>query len=200
MLLAQSGKSQGSGDSVLRLLRQHYVGLRLRNRRFLPCCTSHVNVPHPYHSWERGTNENPNGLLGQYLHKSADLTQVAPEQLRAIVYALNRRPRKCLGSAGKQLECRHGPETWATLWVPGVAFPSPCSWSKAKTPRGLGTEPQAPDRRCAIGSPVPFPNARVALRMVMRLTSQRPLLPPSVGQHSQSCVFASPGCIARVEA
>jgi IS30 family transposase len=51
----------------------------------------------PYHCWERGTNENTNGLLRQYLPKSADLTQVPPEQLRAIVHALNRRPRKCLG-------------------------------------------------------------------------------------------------------
>ena len=41
----------------------------------------------------------PNALMRQYLPKSTDLTQVAPEQLRAIVHALNRRPRKCLGFA-----------------------------------------------------------------------------------------------------
>jgi IS30 family transposase len=58
-----------------------------------------IYFAHPYHSWERGTNENTNGLLRQYLPKSTDLTQVAPEQLRAIVHALNRRPRKCLGFA-----------------------------------------------------------------------------------------------------
>ena len=44
-------------------------------------------------------SSSPNGLLRQYLPKSADLTQVAPGQLRAIVHALNRRPRKCLGFA-----------------------------------------------------------------------------------------------------
>jgi len=56
-----------------------------------------IYFAHPYHSWERGTNENTNGLLRQYLPKSADLTQVTPDQLRSIVHALNRRPRKCLG-------------------------------------------------------------------------------------------------------
>ena len=55
-----------------------------------------VFFAHPYHSWERGTNENTNGLLRQYLPKSADLSQVTPEQLRLCVHQLNHRPRKCL--------------------------------------------------------------------------------------------------------
>ena len=55
-----------------------------------------IYFAHPYPSWERGTSENANGLLRQYLPKSADLSQVTPDQLRAIVHALNRRPRKCL--------------------------------------------------------------------------------------------------------
>ncbi len=68
--------------------------IELERRLDLP-----IYFAHPYHSGERGTNENTNGLLRQYLPKSTDLTQVAPEQLRAIVHALNRRPRKCLGFA-----------------------------------------------------------------------------------------------------
>lgn len=52
---------------------------------------------HPYHAWERGTNENINGLLRQYLPKGTDLTQVTPQQLQSHVRALNHRPRKCLG-------------------------------------------------------------------------------------------------------
>ena len=55
-----------------------------------------IYFAHPYHSWERGTNENTNGLLRQYLPKSTDLAQVPPEQLRSIVHALKHRPRKCL--------------------------------------------------------------------------------------------------------
>ena len=51
---------------------------------------------HPHHAWERGPNENTNGLLRQYLPKGTDLTQVTPQQLRSLVYALNHRPRKCL--------------------------------------------------------------------------------------------------------
>jgi len=55
-----------------------------------------IYFAHPYHSWERGTNENTNGLLRQYLPKEADLTVVPPRQLQAHVRTLNRRPRKCL--------------------------------------------------------------------------------------------------------
>jgi IS30 family transposase len=51
---------------------------------------------HPYHAWERGTNENLNGLLRQYLPKGTDLTQVTDQQLQSHVRALNRRPRKGL--------------------------------------------------------------------------------------------------------
>jgi IS30 family transposase len=60
-----------------------------------------LNLPvyfaHPYHSWERGTNENTNGLLRQYLPKGTDLSQVTPEQLRAYVRQINHRPCQCLG-------------------------------------------------------------------------------------------------------
>lgn len=55
-----------------------------------------IYFAHPYHSWERGTNENTKGLLRQYLPKDTDLTQVTPEQLSSYVRQLNHRPRKCL--------------------------------------------------------------------------------------------------------
>ena len=51
---------------------------------------------HPYHAWERGTNENTNGLLRQYLPKGSDLSRLSSVQLRSYVFALNHRPRKCL--------------------------------------------------------------------------------------------------------
>ena len=56
-----------------------------------------IYFAHPYHCWERGTNENTNGLLRQYLPKGTDLTLVTPEQLRSYVRQINHRPRKCLG-------------------------------------------------------------------------------------------------------
>jgi IS30 family transposase len=51
---------------------------------------------HPYHSWERGTNENTNGLIRQYIPKGTDLRFVSDEQLKTIEFKLNNRPRKCL--------------------------------------------------------------------------------------------------------
>jgi len=55
-----------------------------------------IYFAHPYHAWERGTNENTNGLLRQYLPKGTDLTQVTDAQLRSYVRQINHRPRKCL--------------------------------------------------------------------------------------------------------
>jgi len=50
----------------------------------------------PYSAWERGTNEQTNGLIRQYLPKGMDLEEVAEEELDWIMDRLNQRPRKCL--------------------------------------------------------------------------------------------------------
>lgn len=50
----------------------------------------------PYHSWERGQNENANGLLRQYFPKKMKLTNIKVEQVIDAVDKLNSRPRKCL--------------------------------------------------------------------------------------------------------
>lgn len=52
---------------------------------------------HPYSSWERGTNENTNGLIRWYLPKGTDFALVSDATIREIEYALNTRPRKRLG-------------------------------------------------------------------------------------------------------
>ena len=55
-----------------------------------------IYFAHPYHSWERGTNENTNGLIRQYLPKSQSFRQLTNWQLAAYILELNNRPRKCL--------------------------------------------------------------------------------------------------------
>jgi IS30 family transposase len=52
---------------------------------------------HPYHSWEKGTVENTNGLIRRYLPRDTELSRVARDDLEAIASDLNHRPRKCLG-------------------------------------------------------------------------------------------------------
>jgi len=56
-----------------------------------------IYFANPYASWERGLNENFNGLLRQYIRKGTDLTTVSDEELSSIEKQINLRPRKCLG-------------------------------------------------------------------------------------------------------
>lgn len=55
-----------------------------------------VYFAHPYASWERGTNENTNGLLRQYFPKGSDFSKITAEQVQWAQNRLNKRPRKCL--------------------------------------------------------------------------------------------------------
>jgi len=58
----------------------------------------------PYHSWERGSNENANGLIRQYLPKGESMAGLSQHQCNAIARKLNTRPRKRLGFR-TPLEC-----------------------------------------------------------------------------------------------
>jgi IS30 family transposase len=53
-----------------------------------------VYFAHPYHSWERGSNENFNGLLRQFFPKTRDFSTITKEELDLAVKLLNTRPRK----------------------------------------------------------------------------------------------------------
>jgi len=56
-----------------------------------------VYFAHPYSSWERGTNENTNGLIRQYFPKGTRFEEITDEQISTVQEKLNRRPRKTLG-------------------------------------------------------------------------------------------------------
>ena len=51
---------------------------------------------HPYHSWERGLNENTNGLIRQYAPKGSSFDDMTSKSIQNIMDKLNNRPRKCL--------------------------------------------------------------------------------------------------------
>ena len=59
--------------------------------------SANIYFAHPYASWERGLNENTNGLIRQYLPKSRPLDNVTQKELKHIMDQLNHRPRKSLG-------------------------------------------------------------------------------------------------------
>ena len=56
-----------------------------------------VFFAHPYHSWERGTNENTNGLIRRLYPKKSSFAGIGRAEIRRIDAFLNDRPRKCLG-------------------------------------------------------------------------------------------------------
>jgi len=98
--------AQAVQQAIVRLLRPFKaaaVTLTLDNGREFArhqLMTQHLQMPvyfaHPYAAWERGTNENTNGLLRQYLPKGSSLADVNEADLARIMHRLNTRPRKCL--------------------------------------------------------------------------------------------------------
>ena len=59
--------------------------------------SSQAYFAHPYQSWERGLNENTNGLLRQYFRKGEDFSRLSIVKIMEAADRLNNRPRKCLG-------------------------------------------------------------------------------------------------------
>lgn len=71
---------------------KEFAGFRTWEKRL----GGRVYFARPYHSWERGLNENTNGLLRQFFPKHMDLRKVSQKTIDKVERLLNTRPRKCL--------------------------------------------------------------------------------------------------------
>jgi IS30 family transposase len=101
--------AEAVGDEVIRLLaphkaRAHTVTFDNGNGRefaghevIAAEMTCECFFARPYHAWERGLNENTNGLIRQYFPKTRDVRDVGHEELTWVMNRLNGRPRKTLG-------------------------------------------------------------------------------------------------------
>ena len=67
------------------------------HREILQLLNCKVYFADPHAPWQRGTNENFNGLLRQFFPKRTSFAEVTQEDVEAVAKLLNRRPRKCLG-------------------------------------------------------------------------------------------------------
>ncbi len=103
----RNGKAEETSQAVI----ERFESLTPDKRQTLTLDNGHENAGHktiteklgtscyfaqPYHSWERGTNENTNGLIRYYLPKKTDFKLIADERIKQIENILNNRPRKRL--------------------------------------------------------------------------------------------------------
>jgi IS30 family transposase len=92
------GKPLNKMHSQFRKTMTYDNGMEMANHKSF---TQNTGMPvyfaHPYSSWERGTNENTNGLIRRYLPKKTDFNKVTETELKTIQDKLNNRPRKILG-------------------------------------------------------------------------------------------------------
>lgn len=82
----------------IRKTMTHDNGVEMANHKWLSKTTGiDVYFAHPYSSWERGTNENTNGLIRRFFPKKTDFNKVTIAELKSAQDNLNNRPRKVLG-------------------------------------------------------------------------------------------------------
>lgn len=87
----------------VRLSMTHDNGLEMAQHKLFSAKTNMVvYFAHPYSSWERGTNENTNGLIRDFFPKDTDFNAVSRYKLKKVQDLLNQRPRKVLGGETPQ--------------------------------------------------------------------------------------------------
>lgn len=101
-----SKEARAVTDATIKLLKPYKVALHSitadngKEFAYHEEITKKLGVPvyfaHPYHSWERGLNENTNGLLRQYWPKETDFKNVSHQEVLDVTDSLNDRPRKTL--------------------------------------------------------------------------------------------------------
>lgn len=97
-------------DAFIKRLQEYYIksltvdnGTENRDHeKIAKELKANVYFCHPYHSWEKGTNENTNGLVRRYLPRNTSLENINQQDLNDIAWELNNRPRKSLGYATPQ--------------------------------------------------------------------------------------------------
>ncbi|MBN6077361.1 IS30 family transposase, partial [Aggregatibacter actinomycetemcomitans] len=102
-------------DAMIALLKSHKLrsitpdrGKEFaKHRKVTKALGVEFYFPEPHQPWQRGTNENTNGLLREYFPKQADIGQWDDNYIRLVVDKLNLRPRKCLGRK-TAFECYFG--------------------------------------------------------------------------------------------
>ena len=102
-------QSDEMAKAIIKLLRPHKESVLTitadngkeftRHKKISKSLKADVYFAHPYHAWERGLNENTNGLLRQYFPKKLDFCTIDDKSIQHAMERLNNRPRKTLGYA-----------------------------------------------------------------------------------------------------
>ena len=116
----ESKTAQAVADAVIELMkllpvRTHTItadnGKEFADHeRIAKVLNADLYFAHPYSSWERGTNENTNGLIRQYFPKKRSFVTITQQEIEFVMDRLNNRPRKCLGfKSPNQVFFNHSP-------------------------------------------------------------------------------------------
>ena len=105
--LAKNKSSEAVTDTILEMLIGYHRQVKTITYDNGKEFAGHVDIAkashskayfaHPYSSWERGLNENTNGLIRQYFPKGSDFSLITKKDVKTVMDKINNRPKKCLG-------------------------------------------------------------------------------------------------------